>query len=220
MSVGAAGAARTDSHAGDPARRIGAAGAGATRHVIGAGDSLIAFIVLRGGTLAAFGHNHVIAARSMAGVIDVQEPLTSSRFELHLPVAGFTVDEPQLRAGRGPGFESVVPDAARDGTRRNMLGADLLDAAQFPEIVVRAVSLEGGPLDFAARLAIEVRGTRHTIVVPVRLLRLSAALVQVSARFPVDQTALGLTPFTAMLGALRVEDTLTVEVALTARRVP
>ncbi len=195
-------------------------GPGVARYRIDPAESLVAIVARRGGALAAFGHNHVIAARTMAGVIDLREPLVASRLELHLSVAGFTVDEPALRSGRGEDFPDVVPDEDRAATRRNMLGKDLLDAAQHPDIVVRLESLAGGPQHFAARLAVVVRDARRVIDVPVTLARRSAGLLQLSARFPLDQTALGLVPYSALLGALKVENTLDIEVDLSARRVP
>lgn len=205
--------------AGAPPAEFAAPVAGATRFEVLAGQSLVVILAYRGGTLASFGHDHVIAARAMQGVIDVREPLDSSTFELRLPVAGFTVDEPPLRTGRGAGFESTVPESAREGTRRNMLGADLLDAEHFPQIAARSVSLVGGPHNFAARLELTLRGGRYAIEVPVQVERPSADLVHVTAHFPIDQSAIGLTPFSVMLGALEVENTLGIEVDLTARRV-
>jgi len=194
--------------------------AGAIRYRVVGDESLVVVLAYRGGTLASFGHNHVIASRAIAGVIDLREPLTASTLDLYLPVAAFTVDEAGLRDGRGPAFATAVPDSAREGTRRNMLGESLLDAARFPAIAVRAVSLAGGPGTFAARLEVNVRGESHSLVVPVQVDRPGAERLQVTAKFTVEQSALGLTPFSVMLGALQVEDTLSVEVDLNARRVP
>ncbi len=193
--------------------------AGATRYRVASEDSLVVVLVYRGGTLAALGHNHVIAAREMTGIVDLREPLTASTFELHLPVAAFTVDETGLRSSRGPEFADDVTDQARQGTRDNMLGEDLLDAARFPGIVVRPVALDGGPRDFTARLEVSVRGEPHLLDVPVQVERQGADRLHVTARFPLDQRALGLVPFSVMLGALRVEDTLGIEVDISAERV-
>ena len=146
----------------------------------------------------------MIASRALIGVIDLREPLTASTLDLYLPVAAFTVDEAELRSGRGPEFAAAVPDSAREGTRRNMLGESLLDAARFPAIVVRAVSLTGGPGTFAARLDVNVRGESHSLVVPVQVDRRGAERLHVTAKFTVEQSALGLTPFSVMLGALQV----------------
>lgn len=194
--------------------------AGVTRYRVIGEESLLAVLAYRGGALATLGHNHVIASRALSGVIDLREPLAASRFELRLPVGSFEVDEPRLRSGRGESFAAPVPDSARDGTRRNLLGEDVLDAAHFPDLVARAVALSGGPREFVARVEFEVRGARHAVDVPVQVDRPAADRLHVSARFPLEQRALGLTPFSVMLGALRVEDRLDVELDLSARRVP
>ncbi len=194
--------------------------AGATRYRVASGESLIVVLVYRGGAFASLGHNHVIASRSLAGVIDVRDPPSASTFELHLPVAEFTVDEPQLRSGRGPDFANAVSDSAREGTRRNMLAEDQLDAVHFPQIVVRAVSFTGGPHSFAARFEVSMRGKRYTLEVPVQVDRPDADRLHITSKFPVSQRALGLTPLSVMLGAIQVEDMLAIEVDLSARRVP
>ncbi|MGE0582193.1 MAG: YceI family protein [Steroidobacteraceae bacterium] len=201
---------------------VGAAppAAGATRYRVVSDESSVIVLAYRGGALASLGHNHVIASKALTGVIDLREPLTASGFELRLPVATFTVDDAPLRSGRGPEFAPAVPESAREGTRRNMLGEALLDAGRFPQIVAHAVALTGGPRRFEARVELEVRGERHVIEAPVQVDRHGADRLRVTARFPVTQGALGLAPYSVMLGALRVEDRLDVEVDLSARRVP
>lgn len=193
---------------------------GVRRYRVDPGASLLVIVAERGGALAAAGHNHVIASHDLAGTIDLREPLSASRFEVHLPVERLTVDEPQLRAARGTDFEREVPDAAREGTRRNMLGEGVLDAVRYPSISARSVSLGGGPEHFAARVEFTVRGEAHTLDVPVRITFEPGGALRVAARFPLAQSAIGLTPFSTLLGALRVEDILGVELDLTARRVP
>lgn len=190
------------------------------RHRIVPAESLLVIVARRGGALASLGHNHVIASHDLSGYIDLAEPPAASAFVLRLPLDTLTVDEPVLRAGRGAQFEGEVPDSAREGTRRNMLGGDLLDVAHHPQITIRGLALSGGPQNFAVRVELTVRAKPATIVVPVRLEPAPAGTLRVSARFPVTQSALGLTPFSAMLGALRVEDALEVELDLTARRAP
>lgn len=205
---------------GAPATDIAPPAAGATRYRVDSGASLVVMLAYRGGTLAALGHNHVIASRALQGVVDVREPLTASTFELRLPLASLTVDEPALRSRHGPDFAGPVPDSAREGTRHNMLGEGLLDAADFPQLSVRSLSLSGGPHNFAARIEVNLRGQSHAVDVPVQVDRPDADRLHVAARFPVAQSALGLAPFSVMLGALQVEDLIGVEVDISARRVP
>ena len=66
-----------------------------------------------------------------------------------------------------------------------------------------------------ARVLTEVRGQQRAVEVPVSY-RQSGTTLEISAQFPLRQTDLGLTPFTAMLGALAVQDEMRVRIRLVA----
>ena len=186
--------------------------------------SLLTVLVYRGGTLASAGHNHVIASHELSGTIYVPVDLMRSSFEVHIPVATLTVDEEALRAQQGPAdFPPNVSEGAREGTRRNMLGPTLLDAEHHPEIVLQALRLERPAPGAAAasetvlaRVQSAVRGQVRTFAVPVRYERESATLV-LSGETALRQSDLGLTPFSAMLGALQVQDEMHVRFRIVAR---
>ena len=184
-------------------------------------ESLLTILVYRGGTLASAGHNHVIASHDLSGSVYLPQDLAHSSFELHLPVASLTVDEPALRAAQPPGdFPPDVPDSAREGTRHNMLSAALLDAEQHPQIVLRALSVAGPPAaasagDLQVRVQSEVRGQLRSFSVPVHYQQQGSQLV-VSGSFSLRQSELGLTPFSALLGALQVQDEMRVSFRLSA----
>jgi polyisoprenoid-binding protein YceI len=185
--------------------------------------SLLTVRVYRGGALASAGHNHVIASHELRGTIYLPAELMRSSFEVHIPVATLTIDEQQLRAQQAPAdFPPDVPESARQGTRRNLLGPALLDAEHYPEIVLEALRLERPAADAAAhpqtvlaRLQSTVRGQVHTLTVPVRYEREGGALV-VSGEAPLRQSDLGLTPFSAMLGALQVQDEMRISFRIVA----
>jgi polyisoprenoid-binding protein YceI len=183
------------------------------------GKSLLTVRVYRGGTLARAGHNHVIASHALSGTIYVPGDLAAASFEVRIPAAGLAVDEPELRRQAGADFPPDVSDSARDGTRRNMLGPALLDAAEFPDLVLRAERLEPGPAgspgEVLAHIRTEVRGAERSVTLPVRY-ELRGEELSVSADGPLTQSALGLTPFAALLGALAVEDEMQVSIRLVA----
>ena len=192
-----------------------------------ADESLLTIRVYRGGTLASAGHNHVIASHALTGTIYVPADLMRTSFEAHIPVASFTVDEAALRAQEhSADFPPEVPDSAREGTRRNMLGEALLDSERNPQIVLRSVRLESAGQPAAgtggeakavlARVQSTVRGQVRTISVPVRY-RLAAGTIIVSGETPLRQSDIGLTPFSALLGALQVQDEMRVRFRLVAR---
>src|SRR5579862_4189603 len=78
------------------------------------GDSLLTILAFRGGALAKAGHNHVIASHDVSGTFYVPDDVLRSTFELHVPVAQLTIDEPALRAKEGPDFPTDVPDSAKE----------------------------------------------------------------------------------------------------------
>jgi hypothetical protein len=196
-----------------------------------ADESVLTIRVYRGGTLASAGHNHVIASHALTCTIYVPADVMRTSFEAHIPVGAFTVDEAALRAQEhSADFPPEVPDAAREGTRRNMLGEALLDSERNPQIVLRSVRLEsagqpaagtcsqagGGARAVLARVQTTVRGQVRTISVPV-CYRLAAGTVIVSGEAPLRQSDIGLTPFSALLGALQVQDEMRVRFRLVAR---
>jgi len=176
------------------------------------GDSLLTILAFRGGALAKAGHNHVIASHEVSGTFYVPEDVLRSTFELHIPVASLTIDEPALRAKEGPDFPTDVPDSAKEGTRRNMLSAALLNGAQYPEITLVGARIQPGATESSvqADVQITVRGQSHTLAVPVAYSRSGTELVA-SGELPIKQSDLGLTPFSAMLGALQVQDEMRVK---------
>src|SRR6266702_6616566 len=99
-------------------------------------ESLLTILAFRGGALAKAGHNHVIASHDMSGTLYVPDDQSRSTFEVRVPVAQLTIDEPELRGKEGPDFPTEVPDSAKEGTRRNMLSEALLNGAQYPDITL------------------------------------------------------------------------------------
>jgi hypothetical protein len=69
------------------------------------------------------------------------------------------------------------------------------------------------------RLQAEVRAEQRLLVVPVHYER-SGATVIASGELPLRQTSLGLTPFSAMLGALQVQDEMRVRFRIVAHAAP
>ncbi len=186
-------------------------------YTVAAAESLLIVRAYRGGTLGAAGHNHLIASRALEGVVRVPADPAQASFELTLPVDSFTVDEQGLReAEHSADFPPAVPQSAREGTRRNMLGPALLDAAGFPLITLRGAGFETGAQgELRARIEVGVRGAGHQILVPIRY-QLAGGTLTVSGDLALRQSELGLRPFSVMLGALQVQDALQVSFRLVA----
>jgi polyisoprenoid-binding protein YceI len=137
-----------------------------------------------------------------------------------MPVTDLTIDEAVLRAKENSeDFPPDIPDSAKEGTRKNMLSAALLNGEQFPEILLRSERLEPAPggdgSQWTAHVEVTVRDHTSSVVVPVHYESQDDQIV-VSGEFPLKQSDLGLTPFSALLGALQVVDEMKVRFRVVA----
>jgi hypothetical protein len=157
--------------------------------------------------LAALGHNHVITSTSLDGRIDAL-PGGEYRFDLALPVESFVVDPPGPRAEEGADFAATVADDARDGTRANMLGEGVLDAARFPVIRLAGQTLSAADGTRSLAVAVTVRDATREFRVPVTIEPGERPVMR--GELPLTHADLGLKPFSVMGGMLAVRDDLLV----------
>jgi polyisoprenoid-binding protein YceI len=185
---------------------------------VDAAHSELRLLVYRAGVMAALGHNHVIVNRALEGWVRPADAGAGAAFFLSIPASGFVVDEAAARAEEGADFAEEVGADAKGGTLHNMLSPAVLDAENHASIAVQSLSIEpatGGAQQATVRIT--VAGHESSLVVPFTAESAEGRL-HIRAVFTVRQTALGLTPFSALLGALRVEDQLRVKLDLTALR--
>lgn len=173
--------------------------------------------VYRDGPLAQLGHNHVITSTAVAGQVVLRDPLEASSFSLSLPLDSLVVDDPLRRTAAGPDFPDNLTAEDREGTRGNLLGPALLDAARFPVLHLDGVGLEETAAGYVATARIDAAGLSREIRVPVAVEWAGGELVA-RGSFMVTHAEIGLVPFSAALGALRVREEIEVDYRLVARR--
>jgi hypothetical protein len=189
-----------------------------TVYRVDASQSELRILVYRAGPLARFGHNHVIVNRRVRGAVSLGDVPGESVFWLDVPVDGFVVDDPEARRDEGADFAGDVPDDAKTGTLHNMLSAALLDADEFPLITVNSVAEPGaqdGAGALSATVAIGVAGHESKVDVPLTL-HVDSRRLWASGSVDLRQSMLGLTPFSLMLGALQVQDAMTIKFEIVA----
>jgi hypothetical protein len=190
----------------------GAAPPSGARYRIDPAQSELRVLVYRAGPMASLGHNHVISTHSLQGWAAFEGNTAAAAFALTVPVADFAVDVPASRADEGSDFADPVTEEAKFGTRHNMLGTAMLNAADFPVLTIRSVAVAAGETSgsYRARVMLEVAGHASSLVVPFRLDAAPRCLVA-SGELTVSQSSLGLTPFSIFLGALKVQDDMRVK---------
>ena len=177
--------------------------------------SEVRVLVYRAGSMARLGHNHIIINRALDGWVAVADQGSSGAFYLRMTAAQFTVDDDGPRAEEGADFAAEVPAQAKADTRRNMLSATLLDAADFPYVAVKSLAVQEDASARAATASIEVAGHESTAVIPFTLDRQSSRIVATGS-VSLRQSVLGLTPFSVALGALQVQDEIRVKFTVVA----
>ncbi len=188
---------------------------GSQLYAVDSKASLARILVFRGGTLGQAGHNHVIASHDLQGKVYLAIDLKRTAFELTLPVHSLTVDEAQLRKEEGADFPPEVPEGARQGTRRNMLGAALLDGERYPVIKLIGAKASGAGERFKIDVSVGIKGQWHDVVVPVQLQKEGERLTA-TGEFALTHAQLGLQPFSIMLGAVKVQDEMQVKFRIVA----
>ncbi len=174
---------------------------------IDSSKSELRVLVYRAGALARLGHNHVLVNRAVGGTVQVGATLSASSFSISVPAKSFIVDDSQARSEEGGDFPDGVPEDAKAGTFSNLQSAMVLNAVQFPAITVKSMAITGTPGALSAALTINIAGHESIVHAPFTLESDSQCLTAAGS-FELKQTAIGVTPYSLMLGALQVQDAM------------
>jgi polyisoprenoid-binding protein YceI len=190
---------------------------GATIYEVDPEASELHILVYRGGTLGRLGHNHVLSSRSLSGDAWLHPDFTRSGFQITLPVESFIIDDAQTRAVHGEQFAAQVPQKDIDGTRRNLMKAEVLDVERFSQIRLASSAITGTAADPKVVAQVTIKDVTRELAIPMSL-SLEGSQLQASGEFEILQSDFGITPFSVALGALQVQDRLHVTYRVVARR--
>lgn len=174
-------------------------------------------LVYPAGLLGGLGHSHVISTDDIGGRVEIREHPGYSRVQLTFPVASLEVDNERLRAEEGEDFEKSVSDRDRQGTRRNMLGRKVLDGSRFGTVTVRSNEWSGELPDVLVKAEFTVKDQINVVEFPVSVIMSDNSIV-VTGTLMLTHRQLGLKPYKAALGSLRVRDEMVFKFRITARR--
>ncbi len=168
-------------------------------HNIGPQDGKVLVNVYKDGVAAKMGHDLTLQASSWSGQADINpdEPSASS--------VNVTIDPRSLEVVEGKGGAKPLSESDKKDIKKNITDKVLTsrDDITFESTGVSGNSLKGN-------LSINGRSTPVTLDLDV------ADSGKVTAKTSFKQSQFGLKPFSAMLGALKVKDSvdITIEVQL------
>ncbi len=163
-------------------------------------------LVDKAGPLASFGHRHVIKVGRLEGFAAVA-PDAATHADVRFPVASLEVDTPE--ALKRFGDDDIPSKADIKGTRAHMLGASVLDASRYPWVSLQISIAQTNAGSEPVRATIRLHGQQKTLSLGTTLAHPARAW-KVKGGFSIKQTEFGITPYSIMLGALRVKNQIEI----------
>jgi polyisoprenoid-binding protein YceI len=159
-----------------------------------------------------FGHEHGVVGKLKTGRIDIAAPREAGAVEIDM--TSFVADSPEAR--KFVGLEGQTDASTQQQVNANMLGADVLNAAQFPaarfvihEIAKLPQPSKQGLVQYQLKGDFTLHGVSRPIEVNAEAEEQSGWL-RLRGGFTMLQSQFGMVPFSKAFGAVGVTDQLTV----------
>ena len=183
---------------------------GAVYGIVAAG-STIHVGVFREGLLKAFGHDHLIAAKSFSGTVHFNaDKVEESSLALNIEANSLTVLDPG------------EAEKDRRDVQATMVGAQVLGVESFPRITFRSTGvhqIRKAGAEWVVMLAgkLNLYGVEKPITFPVRVSLDNTRLTAHGEVF-IAQTDFGIKPVKVAGGSVRVKDRVKVSFTIVAER--
>jgi polyisoprenoid-binding protein YceI len=185
------------------------------RFVVERDTSEVRIVVYPAGSLARFGHPHVIGGAVIDGEVVLAEPFHDSALRLRIDLDALEVDRPEWRSDEG--FDPDMSSSAIEGTRDNLRSARVLDIERHPAIIIESTDISGPHWQPDIDLRIELRDQARELTVPISL-ALDDNQLTATGQFSLRQSEFGIEPFSAAGGNLQVADEILIRFRIQARR--
>jgi hypothetical protein len=191
--------------------------AGERVYRISPAQSTVHLYVYRGGRMAKLGHNHVISSQDINGFICLTKIPADSRADLYVPVWTLIVDDEQHRKKAGDDFGSSVSEKDKAGTKRNMLKPESLNGERYPFVRIAATIQDSTVPTPIMSIGLTIRDVTRRMTLPINLETTDNKLT-ISGTFELAQSDYGITPYSVLGGALKVQDKVKLSFHLVAER--
>lgn len=164
---------------------------------------------------AGFGHAHGVVGVLASGRGSLGDPHKIG--ELVFDLTSFSADEPEVR--QYVGLNGAVSDSERRSVTQTMLGPSVLDTGQYPTATYTVTSITpldkqkpGEPGRYQVEGKLDLHGTKRPVRFQAKAERAEAkGAFRVRGEFSLLQTDYGITPYSALFGAVKVKDELRID---------
>ncbi|QSR84404.1 YceI family protein [Methylacidimicrobium sp. B4] len=179
----------------------------ATVYQVDPARSKVEVLVIRGGLLGVFGHDHEIVSWKLTGTIDyVPSSVPSLEADVSLPASSLTVVDPE------------DPLQERKEVQSTMRGKRVLDVDRYPEIHFTSTGASPAPTAPQILLSgdLALHGTVRRICFPVRITPAPGA-IRAAGTAKVRQSDFGIEPIRFAAGTVRIKDQVEIHFTVLAR---
>lgn len=174
--------------------------------------------VFKDGAASALAHDHTVQATAFSGevIADAADP-TTARVSVTVQAAALDNDDPVTR--KKYGLDPFIPDDDRAAVKKAMLGPDQLDVVQFPTIAFSSTAVEKNGDQHVLLGTFTLKGVSRPVRLPITA-RVDGDTLTGDGSFRFKQSDWGMKPYSALLGAVKNKDEVTLHVHLVGRAAP
>lgn len=182
-----------------------------TAYTFNAANSSIEINVYKEGVFSAFGHNHLIQAKTLSGSVQFDaNKIENSSVSLQIASNSLTVADPGVSAGD------------REQVQGTMLGPQVLDVSRFPQIAFHSMRVtdakeQGSSWRVTLTGTLQLHGTERPVTFPLTVSIAGGELLAEGDAF-LQQTDFGITPIKVAGGAVKVKDRLRIHFKIVSQR--
>ena len=121
-----------------------------------------------------------------------------------------------MRKEAGKQFNSIPTEQGIKGTRHNMMSQNILNFDSYPEINITSIRITRNSYSYIALLRFAVSGQLNDLEMPAKVELIDNKLV-ITGNTIVRQTELGIKPFSILMGAIAVRNSIDIRFRLIAK---
>lgn len=194
---------------------VGPSWASAASYALDAGQSEVVVQVFKGGVASSLAHDHVIKATQLSGKISFDAAdVGASAVSVDVRTQALKADDPNLRKQyKLP----PMPDSDKEQVETNMKGEEQLEVNKFPAMSFHSKKVT--PAD-GGRITVQGELTLHGVTRPVSFpatVKVEGSTVVGTVTLKLKQSDYGIQPFSAMLGAIKNQDEVILNLKLVGK---
>ncbi len=210
-----------------------ACSARAAEFTVDPAESIFTVIVHKAGIAARFAHNHLVYPGEYTTALSLENSdLATAQFSLSFPTEKLLVDSPDMHKKWYPALDKAgildepfkeISEKDRATISEHMLDVSQLDAKQYPEISVKLASLRAEstqdgkyPHTHIATIEFTVHGKTISRECPASV-TIKDDSIKIEAKGEFTFSEFGIKPYSALMGAVKNQDTFHIYAHIAAK---